>query len=157
MEEQEEVSALGRRAMLGLAISTPLLFSAASVEASDRMPADLSRAVDAHYRAALANDTRLLSELLTDDYMLVNSDSSVQDKQSYLADFLVPGFRMDPYVMQQPVCRAWGEAALTGGVQPLGWTQDGEHHSRMLRIAHVWVRRGGRWLLAYTQLTRIPD
>ena len=121
------------------------------------MPPELAVALDQYNRATVANDTATLSKLVTDDYMLVNSDSSVQDKQSYLKDFLVPGFRVDPYEIRKPVFRLFGKAALTGGEFHLGWTFDGRHQSRDLRIAHVWVRKNGRWQIAYTQLTRVPE
>jgi ketosteroid isomerase-like protein len=89
--------------------------------------------------------------------MLVNSDSSLQDKQSYLEDFKVPGFKLDPYVLEQPTRRAWDNTALVAGVVNLSWTLDGQRHVRRLRIAHVWTKQQGRWRLAYTQLTRVPE
>lgn len=149
---------LGRRTVLGLAVLVPALgVGIVCAEPPTAVPADLAEAMDAYYRATLANDTAALGALLTVDYLLVNSDSSVQDKPSYLADFLAPGFQMDAYVMQEPVHRVWGDTALTGGIQPLGWTQEGEHHTRLLRVAHVWVRRARHWQLAYTHLTRVPN
>ena len=89
--------------------------------------------------------------------MLVNSDSSVQDKQSYLADFGVPGFRLDPYEIEQPIQRLWGDTALTGSLFNLAWVQDGRNQRRLLRVAHIWTRQDGRWRIAYTQLTRVPE
>lgn len=149
---------IARRALLALTAAAPLaLQSAGASEAPTNLPADLIEAISAYDQATLRNDTATLAEIVADDYMLVNSDSSVQDKQSYLSDFSVPGFRVDAYVMQEPVGKVWGESALTGGIMPLGWTQDGVHHSRLLRIAHVWVKREGRWRVVYTQLTRVPQ
>jgi hypothetical protein len=87
----------------------------------------------------------------------VNSDSSIQDKPSYLDDFRVPGFRLDPYVMEQQFHRVWSDAAVTGGSMRLGWTLNGRRESRRLRVVHAWARQDGRWRLAYSQLTRIPD
>jgi ketosteroid isomerase-like protein len=48
------------------------------------------------------------------------------------------------------------DTALVAGLVRLSWTLKGEHHSRLLRIAHVWTKAAGRWRLAYTQLTRVP-
>jgi ketosteroid isomerase-like protein len=139
-------------ATVALALGSPALAAGAQA-----LPADLARALEAYNEATVHNDTAALARIVTDDYMLVNSDMSVQDKRSYLADFLVPGFKVDPYVVEQPVYRVRGDAALTGGMFQLGWTQDGSHHSRRLRIAHFWVRQDGRWRIAYTQLTRLPE
>jgi ketosteroid isomerase-like protein len=146
---------LPRRMLLALAVAPLALPGAACATPTESLPADLAEALAAYDRATFSNDIPALREIVADDYMLVNSDASLQDKASYLADFAAPGFRMEPYVMQAPVAKVWNDVALTGGLMPLAWTQDGVGHSRMLRIAHVWVRGGGRWRIAYTQLTRV--
>jgi ketosteroid isomerase-like protein len=130
---------------------------ASAKPATAAAPSDLARAWSDYNRATIHSDIAALAALVTDDYMLVNSDASVQDKKSYLADFKVPGFKLDPYVIEQPLQKMWGNTALTGGVFNLSWTQDGRHQNRRLRIAHVWTKKDGRWRIAYTQLTRVPD
>jgi ketosteroid isomerase-like protein len=127
-----------------------------SVAAADSWPTDLAQAIENYDRATVSNDVAALAKLVAADYVLVNSDSTLQDKQSYLEDFKVPGLKLDPYQLQQPVRKVWNDAALLAGIVRLSWTLKGEHHERVLRIAHVWTRQDGRWLLAYTQLTRIP-
>jgi ketosteroid isomerase-like protein len=157
----EKIADPQRRALTAVIIGTPLaVIGAASFRASAQMRAaagDLARAVDAYNRATLANDTAALADLIAEDYILVNSDTSLQDKQSYLEDFNLPGFRIEPYEMQEPLLRDWGETALTGWRFDLAWAQNGARHRRRLRIAHLWTRRTGRWQIAYTQLTRVPD
>lgn len=130
---------------------------AAAAPAPAALPAGLARAVAAYDRATVAGDTAALARLVTDDYVLVNSDASVQGKASYLADFRVPGFRIDRYRIEQPLVQVNGAAALTGGLMRLSWTQAGARHARTLRIAHWWVRHAGGWRIAYTQLTRVSD
>ena len=146
---------------MALGFAAALAFVLASIPATaskpTELPPDLARALDAYNQATMHKDTATLSGLVTDDYMLVNSDTSVQDKRSYLADFAVPGFQIDPYVIEQPVYRLGGNAALTGGNFKLGWTQGGRHQTRQLRIAHFWVKTAGKWRIAYTQLTRVPE
>jgi ketosteroid isomerase-like protein len=130
---------------------------APSVRAGGTLPRDLEQAIEKYDRATVNNDVATLATVVADDYVLVNSDSSLQDKQSYLEDFKVPGFRLDPYELRDQVRKVWGDAALLAGVVRLSWTLQGERQARLLRIAHVWTRHDGRWRLAYTQLTRIPD
>lgn len=142
---------IARRGVLALAASGFAASAAASEPASD-----LEEALRIYERATLGSDIAALDELVVEDFILVNSDTSVQDKQSFLADFAVPGFRVDAYAIEQPFHRALDNAALTGGVLRLGWTLSGERHARNLRVAHVWSRREGRWRLLYTQLTRAP-
>ena len=109
---------------------------------------DLARAWSAYNRATINSDVAALAALVTDDFMLVNSDASVQDKKSYLADFKVPGFKLEPYEIEQPLQKIWGNTALTGGVFNLSWTQDGRHQNRRLRIAHVWTNSGNDYLVS---------
>jgi ketosteroid isomerase-like protein len=121
---------------------------------TESVPPDLAKAIKRYDQATFRNDIVALGELVADDYLLVNSDSTVQDKQSYLADFTVPGFKLDPYVMEEPVLKIWGHTALTAGRLHLSWTQDGRRQNRLVRIAHLWAKEAGQWRLTYTQLTR---
>ena len=128
-----------------------------SAVAAETLPSGLERALYQYNRATVQNDVATFTTLMTDDYVLVNSDGSVQDKASYLADFRVPGFRIEPYAIEQPIYKIHRSAALTAWRMRLAWTQDGKQQSRKLRIAHWWVKHGGRWRISYTQLTRVPD
>lgn len=119
------------------------------------LPPDLAKAIRDYDEATVRNDIVALGRLVAEDYMLVNSDSTVQDKRSYLIDFTVPGFRIDPYVMEEPVLKIWGDTALSAGRLHLAWLQDGRRYDRLLRIAHVWTQDEGYWRLTYTQLTRV--
>lgn len=134
-----------------------ILASEASHAGGAGMPNDLVQAVDEYRQATMRGDIATLSNLVGDDYILVNSDSTLQGKHSYLEDFRLPGFKIDEYVVKQPAYKAWGDTALVRSLLHLAWTQDGKQHRRMLRIAHVWIRHDGHWQLAYTQLTRVPE
>ena len=94
---------------------------------------------------------------MTDDFLLVNSNASVEDKRQFLADFNLPGFKIDGYTVEQRVEKAWGDAAVQGGLLHLSWAQDGKHQTRTLRIAYVWQKRDGHWRATYAQVTRAPD
>jgi ketosteroid isomerase-like protein len=148
-----------RRTLLTMAAMAPALvpgIASAAEPAPTRtvLPPDLAKVINEFDQATCRNDIVALGDLVAEDYLLVNSDSTLQDKQSYLADFAVPGFRIDPYVMEEPVLKIWGNTALTAGRLHLEWTQDGRRQSRLLRIAHVWAKDDGHWRLTYTQLTR---
>lgn len=150
-----------RRALLVLAATVSMVpaatFAAQAPTGTGAMPAGLAAAVAEYRQATMRNDIAALSALVADDYILVNSDASLQAKPSYLADFRLPGFKIDRYVVEAPAHAVWGDTALVRGLLHLAWRQDGSQHTRVLRIAHVWNRRDGRWRLTYTQLTRVPD
>ncbi|MBC7989266.1 MAG: nuclear transport factor 2 family protein [Luteimonas sp.] len=132
-----------------------LMLSTAPLLAAE-LPPDLAKAVQAYDRAQVNNDTAALERLVDDDYVLVNSNASVENKQQFLADFHLPGFKIDPYVIEQPVQKVWGDGAVIGGLLNLSWTQDGKHQTRRLRVAYVWAKRDGRWRATYGQVTRVP-
>jgi ketosteroid isomerase-like protein len=147
---------LAYSALAAATLPLPSLALTAGREASVPPP-DLARAVRNYNEATIHKDIGALSELMTGNYMLVNSDASVQGKESYLADFRKPDFTLDPYAMEQPFYRVHGNTALTGWLFHLTWTQDGKRQARHLRIVHSWVKRSGRWRIEYTQLTRVPE
>jgi ketosteroid isomerase-like protein len=132
-----------------------LVLSTAPVLAAE-LPPDLAKAIQEYDRAQVSNDTAALARLVDDDYVLVNSNASVENKQQFLADFHLPGFKIDPYVIEQPVQKVWGDGAVIGGLLNLSWTQDGKHQTRRLRVAYVWAKRDGRWRATYGQVTRVP-
>lgn len=120
-------------------------------------PTDLARTVENFDRAQVGNDTKALTNLVAADYLLVNSNGTVENKDEYLADFHLPGFKIDPYALEQRTEKMWTDAALISGLLHLGWTQDGKHQNRLLRISYIWARREGRWQLTYTQVTRVTE
>lgn len=132
-----------------------LVLNTAPALAAD-LPPDLAKAVQDYDRAQFSNDIAALERLVDDDYVLVNSNASVEDKRQFLANFNLPGFKIEPYVIEQPVQKVWSDGAVIGGLVNLSWTQDGKHQTRRLRVAYVWAKRGGRWLATYAQVTRIP-
>jgi ketosteroid isomerase-like protein len=152
---------LTRRKIIATAAMVPAfaagMMSTAAAAAAATMPSDLAKAVKLFDQATVRNDIPALGALVAEDYLLVNSDSTVQDKQQYLEDFNLPGFRIDPYVVEQPVLKVWEDTALAAGLLNLSWTQDGRRQSRLLRVAHLWARYDSLWLLTYTQLTRVPQ
>jgi len=132
-----------------------LLLGATSALAAD-LPPDLVRAARDYDRAQFANDIATLDRFVDDDFVLVNSNASVENKAQFLADFNLPGFKIEPYVIEQPVHKVWRDGAVIGGLVNLRWTQDGKHQTRALRVAYVWAKRDGRWLVTYAQVTRVP-
>ena len=151
---------MNRRSFFAAGVATAMTMASPTTAAppgQNDLPPGLARALADYNQATIRKDIARLSALVTDDYMLINSDGSVQAKASYLADFRVPGFQLEPYVIEQPVSKVHGQTALTGGIFQLHWTQDGKRQDRKLRIAHFWVKQEGRWRIEYTQLTRAPE
>jgi hypothetical protein len=56
---------------------------------------DLAQALKDCEQAQFHNDIPALTSLLAEDYVLVNSIASVENKAQFLADFNLPGFKID--------------------------------------------------------------
>ncbi len=135
---------LARRTLLAMAAMTPTLaagITSAEEPAPTRtvdLPPDLAKAINEYDQATIRNDIVALGDLVAEDYMLVNSDSTLQDKQSYLADFTVPGFRLDPYVMEERVLKIWGNTALDSWASAsrldAGWQATGPPGAHRARL-----------------------
>lgn len=134
--------------VFALALGTAPLLAA-------ELPSDLTEAAKAYDSAQFHNDTATLSRLVADDFVLVNSNASVENKQQFLADFNLPGFKIDPYVVEEPVTRVWNDGAVIGGLVHLSWTQDEKHQTRVIRVAYVWGKINNHWKVKYAQVTRV--
>jgi len=137
-------------------VMVAVLLPAACRVIATELPPDLAKAMRDYDRANIGSDIPSLERLFADDYVLVNSDASVENKQQAIADFRVPGFRIDPYVLTETMQKAWDGGAVIGGIVQLSWTQGGKRQQRRIRIAHVWAKRHGEWQMTYTQVTRVP-
>lgn len=118
------------------------------------LPPDLSKALRDFDRAHYQSDIPMLTQLTDDEYTVLNSNISLENKTQFLADFRLPGFKIDPYTRRDEVNRVWKDSAVTAGVVNLSWAQDGHHHSRLLRYIDVWRNEHGRWKATFTQVTR---
>lgn len=109
--------------------------------------------LNADYIAAVkASDVERFEELLADDFLCSQSDGSLVDRATFLAQ------SAKPYTMQaldafDVRVRVLGDVALvharTAFVFPDGRQGAG-------RYTDVWARRGDRWLAIAAHVTRCP-
>jgi ketosteroid isomerase-like protein len=135
-----------------------LIFVAAAAHAKDapKIPADLAARVHAYDDAQVKGDAAALRDLLADDYVLVNSRGHRQTKAELIADFVKPGFRLEPFTVEEPVELVWSDGAVMGGVATLRGVDDGQAFEVRLRFSDIWARRHGKWRVIYTQASREP-
>ena len=133
-----------------------MLLAALLAAAAVALPADLAKAAHDYDQAQVKSDRAALERLLAPDYVLQNSSGQVQDKKSFIADQAAPGYRLEPFTVEEPVERVMGDVALLGGVATLTGTSEGQPYKVRLRFMDVWQKRGGRWQVVFTQATRAP-
>ena len=130
-----------------------LLLAAA---AAATIPADLAAAVHGYDQAQIRGNKAELERWLADDYLLVNSSGQIETKAQLIADYTAPGFKIEPFTIEQPVEKAWGDGAVMGGIATLKGTDGGKRFELRLRFADIWAKRNGRWQVTYTQVAKAP-
>lgn len=139
-----------------LALGSSWLHATDIPAAHRQLPVDLAQAVAAYDRAQIEGDGKALGRLLADDYVLVNSQLQVEDKAEFIRDCTAPGWKLQPFVVEQEIVRHWRDGAVLGGVATLQGTSEGKPFTARLRFADIWRKRDGRWQVVYTQAARDP-
>jgi ketosteroid isomerase-like protein len=130
-------------------------FCAVATAAGPTIPADLAARVKAWDDAQIKGDKAALEDLLADDFVLINSRDQRQTKADLVADYTKPGFKLDPFVVEQPVELVWQDGAVMGGIARLTGVDDGAKFSVTLRFSDVWAKRDGKWRVIYAQARRL--
>jgi hypothetical protein len=132
-----------------------LIWFASQAFASD-LPADLAKAVQDYDHAQVKGDRAELQRLIADDYTLLNSSGKIENKAKLIADYTAPGFRIEPYVVREPIEKVWSDGAVMGGIATLRGVDGGKPFEVTLRFADIWAKRNGRWQVIYTHVSRPP-
>jgi hypothetical protein len=135
------------------ALLTAALMLGSLANAAD-LPADLAKAVKDYDAAQIHGNKAELQRLVADDYTLVNSSGRIQNKAALIADYTAPGYKIEPFEIQQPIEKAWSDGAVLGGVVDLRGMDGGKPFAVKLRFADIWAKRNGKWQVIYTHVSR---
>ena len=133
-----------------------MLIAALLAAVSVALPADLAKAAHDYDQAQVSSNRAELERLIADDYVLHNSGGQRQDKTSFIADQIAPGYKLEPFEVTEKVEKVMGDAAILGGVARAKETSGGEPYDVKLRFIDVWAKRGGKWVVVMSQATRVP-
>jgi hypothetical protein len=133
-----------------------MLVAALLAAVSVALPADLAKAAHDYDQAQVASNRAELERLIADDYVLHNSGGQVQDKTSFIADQIAPGYKLEPFEVTEKVEKVMGDAAILGGVARAKGMSGGEPYDVKLRFVDIWQKRGGKWVVVMSQATRVP-
>jgi hypothetical protein len=125
--------------------------------AASAVSPDLLAAVHAYDAAQVQGDRAALERLVAPDYLLVNSSGKVETKADLIRDYTAPGFRLDPFKVEQEVRQTWPGGAVFGGIAEISGVESGKPYRLRLRFADVWARRDGKWQVVYSQVARAPE
>jgi hypothetical protein len=143
---------LSARIILSIALGLSSLTASAAT-----IPADLAKAVKDYDQAQISGDRAELERLLADDYTLANSGSQLETKAQLIADYTAPGYKLQPFVVTEPIEKVWNDGAVMAGIVRLQGSDGGQPFDATLRFADIWAKRGGTWQVIYTQVSRAPQ
>jgi uncharacterized protein (TIGR02246 family) len=99
-----------------------------------------------------------LRKALTADFTLVDSRGNVTNLEQNLAEVAAREPYYDEFRNDSQRVRMYGDdTALIVGVTRIRGKAGGEAFAADFRYTDTWIRRDGRWLLAASHASRLPD
>jgi hypothetical protein len=121
---------------------------------ASELPPDLAKAVKDYDEAQIHGNKAELERLLADDYTLISSRGLVESKADLIAEYTAPGYKIEPFVVREPIEKVWNDGAVMAGVATLKGIDGGKPFSVDLRFADIWAKRNGKWQVIYTHVSR---
>jgi ketosteroid isomerase-like protein len=107
-------------------------------------------------KAGLAGDAAALEKLLTADYVYTNQDGETATRTDMISGMKSGSTKYDTFTVGDMKVHAYGDAAVVTGKGSIRGKENGKPIDMELRFTDTWVRQGGQWLCAATQVTRLP-
>jgi ketosteroid isomerase-like protein len=105
--------------------------------------------------AELRGDATALDRLLADDFIGIGPRGFMLTKEQWLARFRSGDIRYDSFTWDDVRVRVYGDAAVATGRQAQQGKYKDQDIAGQFRATLVFVRQGGRWVLAALQLSPI--
>lgn len=116
------------------------------------LDAALDAAAKQYDQAQIQGDRVALQRLVADDYLLMRSNGTVVGKKELIDLVAHTGQTTDPYTVEKPFSRVYGNVAILGGWVHLAGSDQGKRFTQNMRFADTWARRNGRWYVVFTAL-----
>ena len=140
-----------------LLVTAAVLLSTAAAAQPAADTADIRAAARAFDAAQVQGDRAALERLLAPDFLFVRGSGRVGNRQDFIAGFTGPGQSLQPYAVTDPLLvRAGPDVGIVGGEARVRGTEKGQPFANHFRYSDTFVRRGGRWLAIYAQITPLP-
>jgi len=118
---------------------------------------DEIRAAEKSWSAAVvARDFAALEAIYSDQLIYAHSTGAVEDKSAYMTRLRTGAQRYDTVEHQKINIKLFGDSAVAHCHMRMMGTSNGRPFDDKIMMLHLWVKRGGRWLLAAHQTTKLP-
>ena len=107
--------------------------------------------------AILANDADAIESFVTDDWIIVNSDGRIVERDRFLTVVKSGALTHSAMALDEPRVRVYGDSAVITGRATSAGKFMGTDFATLERSTDVFVKHDGQWRCALTQLTKIAE
>ena len=107
--------------------------------------------------AIVANNAEAIERFVTDDWIIVNADGTIVEKDRFLEVVESGTLTHDTMKLDEPRVRIYGETAIVTGCATSAGKFMGAEFKTLERATDVFVRINGHWRCALTQLSPIAE
>mgnify|MGYP000095977319 CR=1 FL=1 len=108
------------------------------------------------FEAMTRKDTAALRDMLADDLVYIHSNALTENKKEHLSSIASGRMVYETMTREQARVRRYGKTALTNGIVNVKGTVKGTTFELRLAYTAVYRKKGGKWLLANWQSTKLP-
>ena len=108
------------------------------------------------YGALGKNDLERLSQIYSDDYMLVRPDGSAFSKAQILDDLKSHSMSFNSIELTNEKIRIYGSVAVLTGDSKITSVPDGEESSTEFRLVAIYCKQSDRIVLVHFQSSPLP-
>lgn len=139
------------------AFMTALTIAASPLAAAPADHASILEAADTFDRIQLAKDEAAMERMILDDFIFIDGSGKRFGKTDFIAGWTSPGDSFDPITLIDRTVTPLGrDAAVVSAETSLCGSSDGTRFCRRMRFSDTFIRVGGKWRVAFVQVTRIP-
>ena len=146
------------RAVAVLAAALAASFGQPAVGQPADRNAEVRVAAQAFDAAQQRGDRAALERMLASDFLFIRGSGRIGDRRDFIAGFTAPGHTLEPFRIVDPLfLRISADVAIVGGEAWIKGVDGGKPFSEHFRYADTFARRGGAWVVVYTQVTALPN
>src|ERR1700733_6705657 len=112
---------------------------------------------DDFYGALKKNDLEKLSQIYSDDYMLVRPDGNAFSKAQILDDLKIHAMRFSSIELTNEKIRIYGPVGVLTGDSKITTVRDGKESQTAFRLVAVYCKQNNRIELVHFQSSPLPD
>jgi len=111
---------------------------------------------DDFYEALRKNDLEKLSQIYSDDYVLVRPDGSAFSKAQILDDLKIHATRFSSIELTNEKIRIYGSVGILTGDSKITSVRDGKESQTAFRLVAVYCKQNDRIELVHFQSSPLP-